>query len=144
MKYAVSSCLLGKNCKYSGGNNRCDELLEFLADKEYIAVCPEVLGGLPTPRPCAERQGSLVLNTEGEDVTLHFHKGANEAIRILKEFGADIVITQPRSPSCGKGIIYDGTFTNTLTSGNGIFVSALLELGIPVKTWEEFLKDNLK
>ena len=144
MKYAVSSCLLGENCKYSGGNNKNEELLAFLADKEVISICPEVLGGLPTPRACAEIQGERVVNTEGRDVSEAFRKGAEEAIRIIREFGADLVITQPRSPSCGKGIIYDGSFTGTLIKGNGIFVQLLEQSGITVKTCEEFLKGEHK
>lgn len=144
MKYAVSSCLLGENCKYSGGNNKNEELLAFLSDKEVISICPEVLGGLPTPRACAEIQGNRVVNTEGSDVSEAFRNGAEEAIRIIREFGADLVITQPRSPSCGKGIIYDGSFTGTLIKGNGIFVQLLEQSGITVKTCEEFLKGEHK
>lgn len=144
MKYAVSSCLLGENCKYSGGNNKNEELFAFLADKEVISICPEVLGGLPTPRACAEIQGDRVVNTEGSDVSEAFRNGAEEAIRIIRESGADLVITQPRSPSCGKGIIYDGSFTGTLIKGNGIFVQLLEQSGITVKTCEEFLKGEHK
>lgn len=117
MKYAVSSCLLGVNCKYNGGNNASSELIDYLKEHEVLQVCPEVLGGLPTPRACAEISGEYIMNTEGEDVTAQFKKGAALALAQIREFQPDLVILQPRSPSCGKGIIYDGSFQNRLGGG---------------------------
>lgn len=139
MKYAISSCLMGVNCKYSGGNNLNETLKTFMKDKEYILVCPEVLGGLFTPRSCAEIVCGKVMNTDKEDVTKQFEEGARIAYEQIKEFKADIVITQSRSPSCGKGMIYDGSFSGKLTSGNGKFIQFLLQKRVSVMDIEEFL-----
>lgn len=140
MKYLVSACLLGENCKYSGGNNRNDTLIAYLQDKEYVSVCPEVLGGLPTPRACAEIAGDKVMNTDGEDVTAFFDKGAAIACDIAKAEHIDIAITQPRSPSCGKGNIYSGQFNSTLIEGDGVFVSMMVKNGYTVMTCDEFIQ----
>ena len=126
MKYAVSSCLLGVNCKYNGGNNASSELIDYLKEHEVLQVCPEVLGGLPTPRACAEISGEYIMNTL--------------ALAQIHEFQPDLVILQPRSPSCGKGIIYDGSFQNRLVEGDGMFARLLLDEGIPVMTCGEFLE----
>lgn len=142
MKYAVSSCLLGINCKYSGGNNRCEALIQFLKDKDYIAVCPEVLGGLPTPRPCVELKEGRAINDRSEDVTKEFKLGAGMAVSLIQEHQVDLVITQPRSPSCGAGRIYDGSFQGRLIQGNGIFVEQLIQQGIPVMTLDAFLSED--
>ena len=91
MKYAVSSCLLGVNCKYNGGNNASSELIDYLKEHEVLQVCPEVLGGLPTPRACAEISGEYIMNTEGEDVTAQFKKGAALALAQIREFQPDPV-----------------------------------------------------
>ena len=141
MKYAVSSCLLGVNCKYNGGNNASSELIDYLKEHEVLQVCPEVRGGLPTPRACAEISGEYIMNTEGEDVTAQFKKGAALALAQIREFQPDLVILQPRSPSCGKGIIYDGSFQNRLVEGDGMFARLLLDEGIPVMTCGEFLEE---
>lgn len=140
MKYLVSACLLGENCKYSGGNNRNDTLIAYLQDKEYVSVCPEVLGGLPTPRACAEIVEDKVMNTDGEDVTAYFDKGAAIACDIAKAENIDIAITQPRSPSCGKGKIYSGQFNSSLVDGNGVFVSMMVNNGYIVMTCDEFIQ----
>lgn len=141
-RYVVSSCLLGYNCKYSGGNNRNEKLISFLKDQEVLCVCPEVLGGLPIPRASSEIRGDKVMNTNGEDVSEQFYAGALKALQKTLEFQPDFAILQPRSPSCGKGFIYDGTFTKRLIPGNGVFVKMLLEAGIEVKTCEEFNKEQ--
>ena len=140
-RYVVSSCLLGHNCKYSGGNNRNEKLINFLKDQEVLCVCPEVLGGLPIPRASSEIRGDKVINTNGEDVSKQFYAGALKALQKTLEFQPDLAILQPRSPSCGKGFVYDGTFTKRLVPGNGVFVKMLLEAGIEVKTCEEFSKE---
>lgn len=139
MKYMVSACLLGQNCKYNGGNNRCEELIAFLKDKEVIDVCPEVLGGLSIPRLCCERNGNQVINSAKEDVSEAFKLGANKAVKIAKDKNVDIIITQPRSPSCGVGLIYDGEFRKTLIKGNGCFAEQLLENSFEVINCDEFL-----
>lgn len=138
-KYMVSACLLGDNCKYNGGNNQCTELLTFLQDKEYVKVCPEQLGGLPTPRLCCEIKQGVVKNELGASCDEAFHEGADKAIAMILEQAVDMVITQPRSPSCGKGLIYDGSFEGKLIEGNGIFAQKLIKLGINVMNVDDFL-----
>ena len=132
MKIAVSACLLGENCKYNGGNNFNETLAEFLKGHEVIGVCPEVLGGLPTPRPTSEIVNGVVRHKDGTSVDAEFRKGAGRALEIVQKMGADLVILQSRSPSCGVGVIYDGTFSKTLIPGDGVFVKLLKENGISV------------
>lgn len=133
-KILVSACLLGINCKYSGGNNYSEEVMEFLKDYEIIPVCPEQLGGLPTPRPASEIVGDKVINIEGNDVTANYIKGAEEALKIAKMHGIKKALLKAKSPSCGNGKIYDGTFTNTLIEGDGITTKLLKENDIKVIT----------
>lgn len=133
-KILVSACLLGINCKYSGGNNYSEEVMEFLKDYEIIPVCPEQLGGLPTPRPASEIVGDKVINIEGNDVTANYIKGAEEALKIAKMLGVKKALLKAKSPSCGNGKIYDGTFTNTLIEGDGITTKLLKENDIKVIT----------
>ena len=137
MKIAVSACLLGENCKYNGGNNYNEKLVEFLKEHEVVGVCPEVLGGLPIPRMSSEIVEGVVRHKDGTSVDEEFRKGAKESLRIIKEMGAELVILQSRSPSCGVGIIYDGTFSKTLISGDGVFVKLLKENEIRVMDVKE-------
>ena len=132
MKIAVSGCLLGENCKYNGGNNFNEKLAEFLKDHVVISICPEVLGGLPTPRNASEIVEGVVRHKDGTSVDAEFRKGAEVALKIVKENEAALVILQSRSPSCGVDIIYDGTFSKTLIPGDGVFVKLLKENGIRV------------
>lgn len=132
MKIAVSACLLGENCKYNGGNNFNEKLARFLEGHEVVGVCPEVFGGLPTPRPTSEIVDGVVRHKDGTSVDKEFRKGAEESLRIVKDMGAELVILQSRSPSCGVGTIYDGTFSKTLIPGDGVFVKLLKENGIRV------------
>ncbi len=139
MKIAVSACLLGENCKYNGGNNHSEKILAYLHERgaEAVPVCPEVLGGLPTPRVPSEIVNGVVTNREGVRVDAEFRRGAEAALRIVRESGAELVILQSRSPSCGAKQIYDGTFTGTLVPGRGIFTELLAEAGIPFVDAEE-------
>ena len=132
MKIAVSACLLGENCKYNGGNNYNEKLAEFLKGHEVIGVCPEVLGGLPTPRNSSEIVDGVVRHKDGTSVDAEFRKGAELALEIVKKNNVELVILQSRSPSCGVDIIYDGTFSKTLIPGDGVFVKLLKENGIRV------------
>lgn len=132
MKIAVSACLLGENCKYNGGNNYNEKLARFLVGHEVIGVCPEVLGGLPTPRQSSEIVDGVVRHKDGTSVDAEFRKGAEASLKIVKDMGAELVILQSRSPSCGVGTIYDGTFSKTLISGDGVFVQLLKKNGIRV------------
>lgn len=136
----VSACLLGENCKYSGGNNACNEIIEYLKGKEYISVCPEVMGGLLTPRACSERLNGRIMNNEGEDVTEAFRLGAEKTLAVAQENQCELCILQVRSPSCGAGIIYDGTFSGRLVEGNGLTTQLLMDHGFKVISSEQFVK----
>ncbi|MCR4676591.1 MAG: 2-thiouracil desulfurase family protein [Sphaerochaetaceae bacterium] len=125
---AVSSCLLGENCKYNGGNNRNTTVQEMVEDCRVISVCPEMLGGLPCPRVPAEIRDGRVVTGNGEDVDSFFRIGAEKALEAVKE--ADLVILQPRSPSCGLYQVYDGSFSGSLVPGSGVFASLLRKNGI--------------
>ena len=131
-KLLVSACLLGINCKYSGGNNRLPEAEALAARFELVPVCPEQLGGLPTPRPCAERVGERVINRAGEDVTAAFRLGAERTAEIARSSGVRRALFQERSPSCGCGTVYDGTFSGTLTAGRGVTAALLEKNGVEV------------
>lgn len=130
----VSACLLGVCCRYDGKGNPNSEVLALLDrdDVMLIPVCPEQLSGMPTPRIPSERQSGRVVNRAGEDVTASFRKGAEEALRIARLYDCRYAIFKERSPSCGCGRIYDGSFTGTLTEGNGVTTELLLQEGIRV------------
>ena len=137
MKLAVSACLMGDNCKYSGGNNRCERLLAALAsrpDIEVVPVCPEVAGGLPTPRPPAEILGEEVINDRGVSVDAEYRAGVAAEMARLRPYiePGELVaaVLQSRSPSCGVHQVYDGTFTGTLIPGRGLFAAGLAEAGV--------------
>ncbi len=128
----VSACLLGENCKYSGGNNDSEAVHEFVKNCTVIPVCPEVLGGLPVPRCPSELVNGVVMNKEGESVDRQFREGAEKALAIAKENHAELAILQSRSPSCGVKEVYDGTFSGTKISGQGVFAQLLRKEGIPM------------
>jgi uncharacterized protein YbbK (DUF523 family) len=130
----VSSCLLGSPCRYNGTDAPFSLRDQVLQAFEIISVCPEVLGGLPTPRSCAERVGDKVLNQAGEDVTRAFVEGACLALEEAKKRGCTTALLMERSPSCGCGMIYDGSFSSHLIPGNGIFAQLLLDEGFRVYT----------
>lgn len=132
MKIAVSACLLGHNCKYNGGNNRSQAVLDYIEGHEVIPICPETAGGLPTPRIPVELRDGRAINANGEDVTTFFRTGVEKTMAKLAGEAIDLAILQPRSPSCGCKQIYDGTFTKTLIDGKGMFAQALEDAGIPL------------
>jgi len=139
----VSACLLGANCQYNGENDFTKELLEYLKDKgEFIAVCPEVLGGLPIPRDGAEIVGDKVKTAKGKDITKEFLSGAEKVLKFAKENNVDLAILKAKSPSCGLGLIYDGTFSRKLIEGDGITATLLRKNGIKVMTEKDLLNDN--
>ena len=137
-KILVSKCLAGFNCRYDGGNNLVPEIRQLVEDGLAVTACPEQLGGLPTPRIPSERMGSKVMSREGADVTAEFKAGAEAALRIALENGCRTAILKSRSPSCGKGCIYNGQFTGELVPGNGVTTDLLLHHGIEVLTEEEY------
>ena len=133
----VSACLLGAACKYSGSDNFCPTVAALVKDYHLVPVCPEQLGGLPTPRTPAERQGNRVITKDGQDITAAYHRGAQEAWKLAKLFGCDTAILKARSPSCGAQGIYDGTFTGTVIPGSGVTAELLRDAGIRVLTEDE-------
>lgn len=137
MKIGVSACLLGVNCKYNGRNNFSAKLEDLLEGHEVVPLCPEVMGGLSTPRVPAELVEDEVMNREGRSVDEAFRKGAEIALRRVLEEGVELVILQSRSPSCGVKEVYDGSFTGKLIPGKGIFAARLDEAGIPAMDVED-------
>lgn len=132
MKILVSACLLGLCCRYDGQSKPRQEILDLLQEHELIPVCPEQLGGLPTPRAPSERCGSRVLAKTGGDVTEQYTRGAQQVLRLARLYGCQCAILKERSPSCGTGEIYDGTFTGTLAKGDGVTTALLRSNGIAV------------
>lgn len=131
-KVLISACLYGQKCRYDGKDNLIDELC-LLKDKfVFVPVCPEVSGGLETPRNPSEIVGDRVVMNDGTDVTEEYKKGAKIALGTALENGCKIALMKAKSPSCGVGKIYDGTFSKTLTDGDGITVRLLKENGILV------------
>ncbi len=144
-KLLVSACLLGQPCRYDGRScQRVDPVL--LAEKfEIIPFCPEIFGGLPTPRVPSERVGERVVMKDGTDVTENFLRGAEAAYALCRALGCRLALLKERSPSCGKGEIYDGSFSGNLTEGNGVAAEYLLARGIAVfgeSELENLLGDN--
>lgn len=133
----VSSCLLGLNCRYSGDNCRNETILALAKEDTLIPICAEQAGGLPTPRDPSEIVGDRVISNKGKDVTFEYIKGAETAVFAAQLNHVDFAILKTNSPSCGKGRIYDGTFTGNKISGDGFTVRALLAAGIPVYSEEE-------
>ncbi len=131
-KLLISACLAGENCKYSGGNNFIGETaLASLGDKyELVSACPEVMGGLSVPRIPCERIGARVMNERGEDVTAQFKAGAELTADICERQGIKKALLKEKSPSCGSGRIYDGTFSHTVIAGDGVTAQRLRALGI--------------
>lgn len=154
--YIVSACLLGANCKYNGGNNDNETVKDFCEGHKVIAVCPETVGGLKAPRPPAEQVRCCgnckvkIVNKDGKDLTEYFIRGAEISLeKVMECCGSpergyseepELAILKANSPSCGSGKIYDGTFTGTLTDGDGVFAGMLKARGIEVISEEELEK----
>lgn len=139
-KLLISACLCGQNTKYSGGNNALKNL-ELLKQKFIlIPICPEVMGGLPTPRDPSEQKGNRVFSNKGKDVTKEFELGAYTALRIAKENGATLALLKESSPSCGTHLIYDGSFSGTKIAGEGVAAKLLRENQIRVYSENEIEK----
>jgi uncharacterized protein YbbK (DUF523 family) len=132
MKILVSACLLGENCKYNGGNNKNDKVIELGEKHTLIPICPECFGGLPIPRVASEIKDGRVYSKNGNDVTEEFNDGAEKALYVAEESGCQIAILKERSPSCGFGKVYDGTFSGNLVTGNGITAQLLYDHGITI------------
>lgn len=129
MRIMVSACLAGENCKYNGGNNRNEKVLQLMAENEMITVCPEQMGGLPTPRVPSEIRDGVVTAKDGRIVDTEFRVGAVKCLEIARREQPDLIVLQSRSPSCGVKQQYDGTFTGTLVDGAGVTAQLLIENG---------------
>lgn len=131
-KLLISACLLGRNCKYSGGNNYTPAVEKLKDRYELVPVCPECMGGLPIPHDPSERVGDKVISRTGTDVTAPFQRGAELALRRARQTGAKLALLKERSPSCGCGTIYDGTFTGTVVPGDGVAAELLAKNGVTI------------
>lgn len=142
--YIVSACLAGIKCRYDGKDNRNEKIIQLVKEGKAIPVCPEVFGGLPIPRvPCEivldDEKNIKVINKEGVDCTENFKEGAKKTLAIAEILGVDTAILKSKSPSCGCGKIYDGTFSGKLVEGDGVAAKLLTENGIKV-----YNEDNYK
>lgn len=132
MNILISACLLGVNCRYDGGGKLIDQIDKLKEIYNLIPVCPEVYGGLQTPREPAEIIDGKVINREGEDISENFTRGAEETLHLAKLYNCKYAILKERSPSCGFGQVYDGTFSGNLIKGNGITAELLSKNGIKI------------
>jgi uncharacterized protein YbbK (DUF523 family) len=132
----VSACLAGYRCRYDGKLTPDSEIVDLVKSGKALPVCPEMLGGLPCPRVPAERTPNdrSVMMRDGTDVTEAFVRGAEETLRLAEFYGCNTAILKARSPSCGKGTIYDGSFQGTLRAGNGVTAELLLKHGFTVES----------
>lgn len=132
-----SACLLGVRCTYDGKSKKNDKVLALLKKDNLIPVCPEQLGGLATPREPAQQRADKVVTENGKDVTSHFKDGAEQTLLLAKLFDVKRAILKQRSPSCGCGQVYDGTFSKTIIEGNGVTATLLKNNGVTVTTEED-------
>ena len=142
MKILVSACLLGVCCRYDGQAKPHEGALSLLGRHTLIPVCPEIYGGLATPRPAAERVGKRVLTAQGGDVTAQYRRGAEETLRLGRLYGCEAALLKERSPSCGSGGIHNGRFDGGLTPGDGVTAALLRANGIAVygeSEWQKLL-----
>jgi uncharacterized protein YbbK (DUF523 family) len=133
----VSACLLGTRCNHEAAHSLRAAVVALAATHRLVPICPEVCGGLSTPRPAAERDGERVVTVDGDDVTAEYERGAHAAVEMAKAVGARRAVLKARSPSCGSRQVYDGTFTRTLRAGEGITAIALRAAGIEVVSEED-------
>lgn len=134
-KLLISACLLGRNCKYNGGNNYMPAVEALKTRYVLVPVCPECLGGLKIPHEPSERVGERVLSCSGADVTAEFRLGAEKTLAIARREGAKKALLKERSPSCGRGAVYDGTFSGAVVPGDGVTAAMLAAEGVEI--WGE-------
>ena len=137
MKILVSACLLGENCKYNGGNNYNQNVMDYIKGHEVVSVCPEIMAGLGAPRDSAELVEGIVKTKHGRDIDDEFRRGVTLAMEYVRKENIDLAVLQSRSPTCGVNQIYDGSFTGKLISGMGFFAKALKQRGYNVIDVEE-------
>ena len=143
MRLLVSACLLGVMCRYDGQSRPDEKVLGLLKNHVLVPVCPEQLGGLSTPRCSCEIQGDRVMSRDGDDRTAEYEKGALEALRLCRLFSCEAAVLKAKSPSCGLGCVYDGTFSGTLRPGDGVTAGLLKNSGVPVYTEKNLPEDWL-
>ena len=136
-KVIVSACLLGRNCKYNGGNNLDSQVVKFVEGREVIPVCPEVLAGMGIPRTPIEIQNGIVVDRDGNVVDKAIRTAVEQILEELKDQDIDCAVLKSRSPTCGVRQVYDGSFTGTLVDGAGVLAQALMDAGFPVIDAEE-------
>lgn len=132
IEFVVSACLAGCKCRYDGKDNLCPKVKQLVEEGRAITVCPEVMGGLSTPRIPSERKEDKIINAEGFDNTPYFEKGVELAIEEVKKYNIKKAILKAKSPSCGNKYIYDGSFTKTLIEGKGLLAEKLSELSVEI------------
>lgn len=128
----ISSCLLGLYCRYDGKPVHLNHIEALIEKHHLIPICPEIMGGMGTPRNPCERKESCVIDCSGKDVTGYFERGALEALKLSKLYNCRYAILKERSPSCGYGRIYDGAFSGNLIAGNGVTADLLAENGLRI------------
>lgn len=133
-KYLMSACLIGCNCRYDGKNQRRQDMVDLYERGEVLAVCPEELAGLGTPRPACEKKGGRVVTATGMDKSAAYRQGAERALALTGQRSIKKAYLKSKSPMCGYGTIYDGSFSGTLTPGNGVFAELLLANGIEIES----------
>ena len=136
-KVIVSACLLGRNCKYNGGNNLDSQVVKFVEGRDVIPVCPEVLAGMGIPRTPIEIQNGIVVDRDGNVVDKAIRTAVEQILEELKDQDIDCAVLKSRSPTCGARQVYDGSFTGTLVDGAGVLAQALMDAGFPVIDAEE-------
>ena len=134
----VSACLLGEKCRYDGGGQYCAKVMRLAERYEFVPVCPEVLGGMSTPRPPSEILGDRVISIDGRDVTAQFRLGAARALELARKAAAVKALLKSGSPSCGRGLVHDGFFSGKMVPGNGVTAALLEENGLAVYTELDF------
>ncbi len=137
MKIVVSACLLGRNCKYNGGNNLNERVIEYIGDKEVIEVCPEVLAGLGTPRIPIEIVDGVIMSRDGRCVDGALREAIAKILDEIKDEEIECAILKSRSPTCGVKQVYDGTFSGVLVDGMGALAEALANAGYKVIDCED-------
>lgn len=132
IEYVVSACLAGCKCRYDGKDNLCPKVKQLVDENRAITVCPEVMGGLSTPRVPSERKDDKIINAIGEDNTKYFEKGVEIALELVKKYDIKKAILKAKSPSCGNKYIYDGSFSKTLVEGKGLLAEKLSEISVEI------------
>lgn len=136
--FVVSTCLVGKPCRYDGLSKAREPIVQLARESRCVFVCPEVMGGLPIPRCSCEIRGNAVISSEGRDCTREYELGARLSLEAAEREGCRIAVLKARSPSCGAGRVYDGSFTHTLRDGDGVFAALLRSRGFTIFTEENF------